>query len=127
MAKNYAKCELQGQLVKDYEIQAGKTSGKLYGKFTVAVNTGRDANKKTNFIDCTAFGDIAEKLATIGATKGKCINVLGNLDINSWVDKNGVSRKTPQIVVREADMVGKDKEMLEPENIVGVDETDVLF
>lgn len=127
MPKNFAKCELQGQMVKDYDVQAGKTSGKLYGRFTVAVNTGRDENKKTSYIDCIAFGEIAEKLAAINATKGKCINVLGNLDINTYTDKNGQMRKTPQIVVREADLVGKDKEMLEPENTVGVDETDVLF
>ena len=49
-------CIVDGRLVRDPELKTG-ASGKEFCKFTIASDRkkGKDGNKVTDYIDCTAF------------------------------------------------------------------------
>ena len=54
------KVELLGRMTKDIELKKGKNDN-IYGVFTLAIP--RKENKEmTDFIDCIAFGKLAEAL-----------------------------------------------------------------
>jgi len=77
-------------------------SGTACGNFTLAVDRPKykDREKQTDFIDCTMWGDRAEKMLQY-LVKGKPVCVVGALNIRSYEDKEGVKRKATSINVGE--------------------------
>ena len=88
-----------GRLVRDMEVRYLQ-SGTACGNFTLAVDRPKykDRAKETDFIDCTMWGDRAEKVAQY-LTKSKPICVIGALNIRSYEDQQGVRRKAATINV----------------------------
>lgn len=90
------KIELMGRLVKDIELKKGKNDN-IYGVFTLAV--GRKENKEiTDFIDCIAFGKLAETISKY-TEKGNRLIVTGALHFNAYTDKDGKNRNTVSIII----------------------------
>lgn len=90
------KIELMGRLVKDIELKKGKNDN-IYGIFTLAV--GRKENREiTDFIDCIAFGKLAETISKY-TEKGNRLIVTGALHLDSYKDKDGKNRNTVSIIV----------------------------
>lgn len=85
---------LSGRLTKDPEIKFTKNGNPL-AAFTLAVQRNKE---ETDFINCQVFGKGAE---TIGeyVGKGSMLGVVGQLQTNSWTDKNGQRRKDHHCVV----------------------------
>lgn len=63
--------------------------------FTVAYNRGRGEKRKGNFIDCIAWGRLAECLEHF--KKGSGLHVEGQLEQDTYEDKEGNKRNRVQV------------------------------
>lgn len=92
------KIELMGRLTKDVERRQTKSKTEV-GAFTLAVP--RKMNKEeTDFIDCVVFGKLVD-IMTKYTTKGDRIIVCGELNINTYQDKDGNNKKSVVVVVND--------------------------
>lgn len=64
--------------------------------FTVAFNRGRGERRKSTFVDCIAWGRMAEFMQSFG--KGAGISIQGDLETDSW-EKDGQKRSRLQVNV----------------------------
>ena len=96
------KIFLIGRLTKD--PQMGQTqSGKTVARFSVAVKKqGQDG---ADFFDATAFDKTAENVLKYLA-KGRQVAVVGRVSIGSYTDRNGVTRKTFDILADQVEFIG---------------------
>lgn len=121
------KIELMGRLVKDIELKKGKNDN-IYGVFTLAV--GRKENKEvTDFIDCIAFGKLAETISKY-TEKGNRLIVTGALHLDSYKDKDGKNRNTVLIIVDDfffVDFKTKKEEKTEQKATNGLSSDDLPF
>lgn len=81
------KCYFTCRTTKDIELRYTQDN-KAFGKFSVAVESGYGENKKTNFLNMTAFGKTAETLEKY-ATKGTKLILECQANQNKYTDKNG--------------------------------------
>ena len=90
-----------GRITKDIELQTGKT-GAEYCKFTIAVDREKDKNgdKKTDFVDCTAWNKTAAFIQKY-FKKGDGIIVLGRFESDKYTGKDGMTRTNWSVNVRE--------------------------
>jgi len=88
------KIEIMGRTTADVELQKSK-DGKEYARFTLAVQRKLD-KEKTDFLDCVAFGKIAEIIAKY-VKKGNRIIVCGSIQ-TSIVEKEKTKTKYVTIV-----------------------------
>ena len=90
-----------GRITKDIYLQTTKT-GTEYCKFTVAIDREKDKNgdKKTDFVDCTAFGKTAAFVQKYWK-KGDGIIVLGRFESDKYTGKDGMTRTSWSVNVRE--------------------------
>lgn len=97
MARSYNKIILVGRTTKTPEVKMGKEL-KPITIFNLAVDDSY-MKDETYFFRCIAFGKTAETIIKY-VGKGDLILIEGELQINKWVDKSGINKETPQIVVR---------------------------
>jgi single-strand DNA-binding protein len=107
---NLNKVMLAGNLTRDPELR--HTSGNTaVCSFTVASNlrwkdASGQAKEETTFIDCEAWGAVAETIAKY-MSKGKPIFVEGRLRTDEWEDKQtGQKRSKLKVVVDSFQFVG---------------------
>lgn len=82
-----------GRLTRDPELRT-TMNGVSVASFTVAVDrdySGQGQEKKTDFIDCTAWRQTAEFISKY-FHKGSMIVVSGRLESNKWTDREGNNR-----------------------------------
>lgn len=107
---NYNKVILMGNLTRDPEIRQLE-SGTSVANFSVAVNerwTNREtgeAQEKTCFIDCDAWGRQAEILEQY-LSKGDPIHLEGSLEFDTW-EQDGVRRSKHKVKVFRFQMLGR--------------------
>ena len=91
----------EGRITKDLELQTGKT-GTEYCKFSIAVNrrTGKDGEKKADFVDCSVFGKSAAFLCKY-FKKGDGVLIRGRLESDTYDAKDGTKRTKWGITVDE--------------------------
>lgn len=90
---------VMGRLVRDPELRR-TNSGTAVTSFTLAVDRdfkGQDGERETDFIDVVAWKATAEMAAKF-FTKGRMAAVKGRLQLRDWTDKNGVKRRTAEII-----------------------------
>lgn len=80
-----------GRLGKDAELKY-TNNGKAYLNFSVAASTGWGDKKTTNWIECTIWGQQAERLVQY-LVKGKQVAFTGEMTIDKW-ESNGRSGTT---------------------------------
>ena len=107
--RGFSKAILTGNITRDPELRT-TTGGSSVCSFTVAVNRnyrGTDGEQKeeVSFIDCSAWGKLAETIAQYGK-KGNGVLVSGRLNQRAWEDKNGNKRSSVEIVVEDFNFVG---------------------
>lgn len=95
---NINKVILMGRMTADPELKQ-TTSGTSVVQFTIAVNRKYD-RETTDFLDCTAFGKSADFVSKY-FRKGSSVIVFGNIQIDSFTDKDGNKRKSTRIIVDE--------------------------
>lgn len=97
------KIFLIGRLTKD--PQMGQTqSGKTVARFSVAVKK-QGQGDGADFFDATAFDKTAENVLQYLA-KGRQVAVVGRVSIGSYTDRNGVTRKTFDILADQVEFIG---------------------
>lgn len=91
---------IMGRLTRDPELRR-TGSGLAVANFSVAVERDfpnkETGEKEVDFIDCIAWRHTGEFVSKY-FTKGSMIVVSGRLQIRTWTDKDGNSRKTAEIV-----------------------------
>ena len=91
---------IMGRLTRDPELRR-TGSGLAVASFSVAVQRdfpNKDTGEKeVDYIDCIAWRQTGEFVSKY-FTKGSLIVVSGRLQIRSWTDKDGNTRKTAEIV-----------------------------
>ena len=107
--RGFSKAIITGNITRDPELRT-TTGGPSVCSFTVAVNRnyrGTDGEQKeeVSFIDCSAWGKLAETIAQYGK-KGNGVLVSGRLNQRAWEDKNGNKRSSVEIVVEDFNFVG---------------------
>jgi single stranded DNA-binding protein len=74
-----------GNLTKDAEQKFTK-NGKSYLTFSIAENTYKNGEKKTDFHNCTCFGDFWENTLPY-LVKGKGVAIYGEMDFSEYEGK----------------------------------------
>ena len=91
---------IMGRLTRDPELRR-TGSGVAVASFSLAVD--RDfapkdgGERETDFIDCVAWRQTGE-LVSKYFTKGRMAVVSGRLQIRSWTDKDGIKRRSAEVV-----------------------------
>jgi len=99
---NFNKVLLMGNLTRDPQLSYTPSQTAVVD-FGLAVNrrwTSRDGEKKeeTCFVDCQAFGRIAENLNKY-MSKGRPLFIEGRLTFNSWTAQDGTKRSKHRVTV----------------------------
>ena len=99
------KVMLVGRLTKDPEVRGD--GDKKFAKFSVAVNRpfkNKDGEQEADFPNCTAFGKTAEFVGNY-FKKGSAIGVVGRLQTGSYVNKEGNTVYTTDVMVEHVEFV----------------------
>ena len=99
------KVILVGRISNDITINKSQ-SGTSMCNFSIAVDRymGKDKEKATDFIRCTAFGSTADILGKY-VGKGKQIAVEGNIKTGSY-EKDGVKHYTQDVQIDKVELLG---------------------
>lgn len=92
------KVILTGRLTKDIDLKKTQT-GKSVISFTLAIDKGFGAKKRTNFIECQAWENIADTIYKY-VLKGDMVSVIGEL-INNNYESNGIKQYSYLVSVNE--------------------------
>ena len=90
---------LMGRLTRDPELRH-TGSGTAVASFTLAVDRdykSQNGEKETDFIDIVAWRNTAEFVSKY-FTKGRMAVVSGRIQVRSYTDKEGIRRKTAEVV-----------------------------
>lgn len=113
---NINKAILMGRMTADPEVKT-TTGGTNVVQFSVAVNRKYSKEEqKTDFIDCTAFGKSADFLGKY-FRKGSSVIIFGNIQTDTWKDKDGNNRKSTRIIVDDLQFGESKKSETEPAQI----------
>lgn len=99
------KVILVGRISNDITINKSQ-SGTSMCNFSIAVDRymGKDKEKATDFIRCTAFGSTADILGRY-AGKGKQVAVEGNIKTGSY-ERDGVKHYTQDVQIDKVELLG---------------------
>lgn len=93
-----------GNLTADPTIRYSG-AGKAFASFRVAVShrfrQGDDWKEETTFLDCVAYGSLAENIGA-SASKGTRMMVVGRFHQREWTTDDGQERKVLELVCEEA-------------------------
>ena len=114
---------LLGGLVRDNELkQAGQTQ---ILKNCLAVK--REFKKdETDFVNIVAFGKTAE-LINQYTQKGSKLLVEGSIQVSSYEDKDGNKRYSTDVIVRNIEFIGGNKQNKESDFLEPVDQGSMPF
>ena len=102
MSKGFSYAQVGGGLGRDPDIRSTPNGVKV-ANFSVAVDKGFGDKKSTHWFNVVAFKDLAE-FAEKYLKKGSAVNVTGDLQTKSWVDKqSGANRTATEIVALRID------------------------
>lgn len=90
---------LTGNVGQDIEARQSN-SGLSYVRFSIAISRKVKDETKTSWVRCVAFGDLAANLD--GTAKGTRLMVEGRLDESVYTDKEGVERKSLELILDDA-------------------------
>ena len=121
------KVILIGNVTKDVELSTSN-NGKNFANFTLAVSRGvenSNGDQETDFINCVAFNKTAENLAKF-VKKGNKLAVVGKLQIDSYIDTQGVKKYSTKVVVNEDEFLTPKTQDTHPEGFNPIDDDDSL-
>ena len=95
---------LYGRIATDIEFEKSKKY--TYAKFNLAVADGKDdeGNSLAQFIPITAWNKMAENINEY-LGKGDRVALVGKIKIDSYEDKDGIRRKSFNVIVEQVDFV----------------------
>jgi single-strand DNA-binding protein len=92
----------QGRPTRDPELVRSERTGKVFCKFTLAVERpyrGKDQPRETDYLKMVVFGKLAQFVYN-NLAKGALCTVLGRIATDQYVDRYGDKRDTYNIVVQ---------------------------
>ena len=97
---------LKGRVAKDPDVKTTQ-SGQTFTRLTIAVDryTKSGEERKTDFINCTAWGQTAQFLAKY-FTKGKEILAEGRIQTGSYKGQDGKTVYTTDVVLDRVEFCG---------------------
>lgn len=95
---------LMGRLTKDIELRQTQSETPVCS-FTVAVDSGYGDNKKTDFINCVAWGGTANFLSQYFG-KGQMVALVGRISTRTWDGEDGKKNYVTEVVAREVSFCG---------------------
>lgn len=104
-----AKVYMHGRFVADPE-QRATNSGTAMVKFTIATERFSGTEKKTDFVNCIAFGKTAETIARFMKKGSECV-ICGTLTVDPYTDKNGNKRTLTTVIAESFEFCGNAKSM----------------
>ena len=121
---------ISGNLTRDPELRRTQ-SGMAIMSFGVAVNDRR-RNQQTgewedypNFVDCSMFGNRAEKLAPY-LVKGTKVAIEGKLRYSQW-ERDGQKRSKLEVIADEIELMSKGQSAQAPKAQGAVDASPVYY
>lgn len=94
---------LTGRLGKNPEVKT-TPSGKSVGSFSIAVDRGYGDKKRAVWVNIEVWNKTAEAVARL-VTAGKRVTVVGELDEETWKDKEGNDRRRTKVVAQSVDII----------------------
>ena len=91
-----------GRVTREWEIRA-TSNGTNIARNSIAVDSGYGDNKRTDFINLTAFGKTAETLEKYGF-KGQKMLIEGRIQTGSY-EKDGVKHSTTDIIIDRSEFL----------------------
>ena len=91
-----------GRVTREWEIRA-TSNGTTIARNSIAVDSGYGDNKRTDFINLTAFGKTAETLEKYGF-KGQKMLIEGRIQTGSY-EKDGVKHSTTDVIVDRSEFL----------------------
>jgi len=82
-----------GRTSSDVVLQKSE-SGKEYVAFGFAHDRGFGDKKETDWYNCRAFGDVAQRMAKAQIKKGSSLFLTGELELKNYVDKENITRQS---------------------------------
>jgi len=104
MSANYNYVCCAGNLTRNPEMKY-TGSGTPVVNFSLAVNNPVSSKDEVLFIECVAFGKLAE-IITEYTAKGKNILVSGRLVLESWTTDEGAKRSKIKLYVSTMQLLG---------------------
>lgn len=98
------KAILIGRLTKDPELRYAPGTGTAVCRFTLAVNRPYKKDE-TDFINCVAFGKIAETIAQY-VLKGRQVAITGSIRTGSYENNAGNKIYTTDVVLDGFEFIG---------------------
>jgi single-strand DNA-binding protein len=101
---------LKGRLTRDPEVRYTQNNAAVT-QLTMAVDryTKAGEEKLADFIDCVSFGSTAEFIGKY-FKKGQEILVIGRLQIDSYTDKEGNTRRKANVIISQVEFCGSKAE-----------------
>lgn len=121
---------ISGNLTRDAEERRTQ-SGMAIASFGVAVNERRKNNQTgewedyPNFVDCSMFGNRADKLAPY-LVKGTKVAIEGKLRYSQW-ERDGQMRSKLEVIVDEIELMSKGQSAQAPKAQGAVDASPVYY
>lgn len=121
---------ISGNLTRDAEERRTQ-SGMAIASFGVAVNERRKNNQTgewedyPNFVDCSMFGNRAEKLSPY-LVKGTKVAIEGKLRYSQW-ERDGQKRSKLEVIADEIELMSKGQSAQAPKAQGAVDASPVYY
>lgn len=106
-------CIFIGRTTREIELRYTQDQ-KAFGRFSLAVDTGWGDNKKTSFFNIVAFGNQAESIEKY-VKKGTKIAVRCEAQQNDYTDREGITHRSIDFVLREWEFAQSKGENQTPE------------
>ena len=103
-----------GRLTNDIDLKySSKDSSMAIARYTLAIDTGYGDKKRTDFINCVAFGKAGE-FASKYFSKGLRVLVSGSIKTGSYENKDKVKIPTFDIIVETQEFADSKEKKTEP-------------
>ena len=104
----FNKVQLIGRLAKDNVFKTTQSGTDICENVLVLNKKGKDGNDKAIYIKIVIIGKVCVIMRSY-TQKGDKIGIIGELDYNSWVDKNGVKKSENSVIVEVIELLGNPK------------------
>ena len=104
----FNKVQLIGRLAKDNVFKTTQSGTEICENVLVLNKKGKDGNDKAIYVKIVLIGKVCAIMRSY-TQKGDKIGIIGELDYNSWVDKNGVKKFENSVIVEAIELLGNPK------------------
>lgn len=98
------KVNLIGRMTDDIKVNYASASQMAVGRFCLAIDDGYGEKKRTNFINCIAFGKTAESMEQ-HTCKGCRVAVDGKIQTGSYQKNDGTKVYTTDVIADRVEYI----------------------